>query len=904
MSQISLKSIKLPYSLSNILKISILSLALIIVPLKIFAAIPIELGVDAYTEHIASELKGLTYVYKYVVGQGWQSYVSTFINTAYANNFKPVIVFYTNFDSTTPDFVAWDQVMNTIKTDGREVWVVVEPDMWAYIKNEGKCASLGKQHVDRFLSTKATNVHLGFFISPWNVPYVGATDDAADWKTCWSAAGGDRMEDIYVDVSDRDQEFKGEYPWSASKITMFEDWFKALNSDTGRKITVWQIPMGNSTCNNGRRSNLVETWLTSAKLAALSPYVNRMLFGPGIETGSSAQSWNLAVQDKYDCGLFNNKITELAGVTPGDTQAPTVSITAPTGGSTVSGTVNVNANATDNIGVTKVEFLVDGSLKNTDTASLYSFSWDTTTVSNGSHILSAKAYDAANNVGTSTAVSVTVNNISSLTVNLKANNLESLSGSPPLAVNLSADIAGSATGTINYSFWWNCNNSGTSVGAVSTACGALPQPTAGTCTGNSIGYKCVAVASDPQLSSTTYSTGGAYTAKVITERGLALPAEDRVSITVTINALPDLIAQSLAQSIASPVVGDSLTFSGQIKNQGNTGAGASSARFCIDNPDCLNTVTGRVGSDLSVPALTAGSTAPVTTSPFWTATEGTHTVYLCADITKVISEADETNNCSSLSFIVTTSPESGGFTGQYYDNKDFTNLKLTRTDAAINFEWGNGSPDPSIAVDTFSVRWTGDGRFDAGTYTFKVKADDGIRIWIDGTQVLNKWFNQPATTYTFNRTLTAGIHKIIVEYYENTGAATAVVDWSIANSLEAENMVLPSDYGQVFNDSNASGGKALLIWSNTAAAGQLSGSAKNVTVRARGDQCSGAPHMVVYIDTQKVIDTYVSSKSWKDYSALADITAGNHTVTVIFDNDRWTNCDRNLRVDKISFMNY
>jgi len=94
----------------------------------------------------------------------------------------------------------------------------------------------------------------------------------------------------------------------------------------------------------------------------------------------------------------------------GDTILPVTSITAPLNGASVSGTTSVTASATDNVGVTKVEFYLDGALKSTDTTSPYSWSWDTTTATNGSHSLTSKAYDAALNVGTSTAVSVTVSN--------------------------------------------------------------------------------------------------------------------------------------------------------------------------------------------------------------------------------------------------------------------------------------------------------------------------------------------------------------------------------------------------------------------------------------------------------------------------------------------------------------
>ncbi len=93
-----------------------------------------------------------------------------------------------------------------------------------------------------------------------------------------------------------------------------------------------------------------------------------------------------------------------------DTTPPTTSITSPASGATVSGTTAVTASASDNIGVTKVELYVDGVLKSTDTASPNAFSLDTTPLTNASHALSTKAYDAAGNVGTSGNVSVTENN--------------------------------------------------------------------------------------------------------------------------------------------------------------------------------------------------------------------------------------------------------------------------------------------------------------------------------------------------------------------------------------------------------------------------------------------------------------------------------------------------------------
>jgi YD repeat-containing protein len=93
----------------------------------------------------------------------------------------------------------------------------------------------------------------------------------------------------------------------------------------------------------------------------------------------------------------------------GDTTAPTVSLTAPAAGSTVSTTISVTANATDNVGVAGVQFKLDGANLGAEaTTAPYSVSWNATAATNGSHTLTAVARDAAGNVTTSAAVSVTV----------------------------------------------------------------------------------------------------------------------------------------------------------------------------------------------------------------------------------------------------------------------------------------------------------------------------------------------------------------------------------------------------------------------------------------------------------------------------------------------------------------
>jgi len=104
-------------------------------------------------------------------------------------------------------------------------------------------------------------------------------------------------------------------------------------------------------------------------------------------------------------------ISVTINIATADVTAPTVSLSAPANGAsfTTAQTIAINATAADAVGVSRVEFYDGATLLGTDTTSPYSFGWAITSANNGSHSLTARAYDAATNVGTSTAVSVTIN---------------------------------------------------------------------------------------------------------------------------------------------------------------------------------------------------------------------------------------------------------------------------------------------------------------------------------------------------------------------------------------------------------------------------------------------------------------------------------------------------------------
>ncbi len=107
-----------------------------------------------------------------------------------------------------------------------------------------------------------------------------------------------------------------------------------------------------------------------------------------------------------------NLTTQTVAVTVSNTDAvpPSVTLTAPANAATVSGTVNIAASATDNLGVSKVRFWVDGTYLGYDSTAPYGKSWDSTSIGNGSHVLSAQSVDQAGNLSVQASVNITVSN--------------------------------------------------------------------------------------------------------------------------------------------------------------------------------------------------------------------------------------------------------------------------------------------------------------------------------------------------------------------------------------------------------------------------------------------------------------------------------------------------------------
>ncbi|MCB0131242.1 MAG: alpha/beta fold hydrolase, partial [Caldilineaceae bacterium] len=122
--------------------------------------------------------------------------------------------------------------------------------------------------------------------------------------------------------------------------------------------------------------------------------------------------------------------------------------------------------------------------------------------------------------------------------------------------------------------------------------------------------------------------------------------------------------------------------------------------------------------------------------------------------------------------------------GQYFNNANLQgDPTLVRDDAAINFDWGEGSPSPEISADNFSVRWTTSRELPAGTYRFSVWVDDGARLFVDDVLVIDQWLEGPARNYVTDVNLVRGLHNIRLEYFETEGFALAQLGVSAVNAF-------------------------------------------------------------------------------------------------------------------------
>ncbi len=132
-----------------------------------------------------------------------------------------------------------------------------------------------------------------------------------------------------------------------------------------------------------------------------------------------------------------------------------------------------------------------------------------------------------------------------------------------------------------------------------------------------------------------------------------------------------------------------------------------------------------------------------------------------------------------------TSCPVGQFLTEYFDTHCLNGTKVVVTceDAPLDHDWKSGSPDEGIPVDLFSARWTGKFDFEGdGTYVFQAFADDGVRVVVDDTNVIESYTNKSGHREGSVK-LNSGEHQVKVEYIEYSGDAVINVNWTRSDLL-------------------------------------------------------------------------------------------------------------------------
>ena len=233
------------------------------------------------------------------------------------------------------------------------------------------------------------------------------------------------------------------------------------------------------------------------------------------------------------------------------------------------------------------------------------------------------------------------------------------------------------------------------------------------------------------------------------------------------------------------------------------------------------------------------------------------------------------------------------YRADYYNNRTLSNSPTySRCEGwPINQQWGSGGPGNGIPNDNFSARWTGQANIAAGNYTFKAVADDGIRVWLGSTLIIDGWRDQAPTEYTTTRYLSGGVYAVKVEYYEAGGGATAQFRWDPALSCPT----ISQWKGEYWNNQSLSGNAVLcrndgnvdFDWSYGSPHSSVPADHFSVrwtrTISFTGGRyrfhLKGDDGIRLYIDNSRVIDKWID-QGFTEYTTDIDLSAGNHALKV------------------------
>ncbi len=240
----------------------------------------------------------------------------------------------------------------------------------------------------------------------------------------------------------------------------------------------------------------------------------------------------------------------------------------------------------------------------------------------------------------------------------------------------------------------------------------------------------------------------------------------------------------------------------------------------------------------------------------------------------------------------TAPPSYPDWKGEYWANRQMSGSPvLTRNDAKIDFNWKQGAPDSRLPADDFSARWSRAVRFEEGRYRLHAWVDDGLRLYLDGSLLIDEWQDGRPREYTQDVNLSTGTHNLRVDYYENGGDALVRVWWEKIGPAS-----YPDWKGEYWSNKKLNGSPAMtrndanidFNWKKEAPANSLP--ADDFSVRwSRSVNVQAGVHRFyaqaddgvrVYVDGRLIIDQWHDSDGTQIHTKDLSLAAGSHQIVV------------------------
>jgi len=246
----------------------------------------------------------------------------------------------------------------------------------------------------------------------------------------------------------------------------------------------------------------------------------------------------------------------------------------------------------------------------------------------------------------------------------------------------------------------------------------------------------------------------------------------------------------------------------------------------------------------------------------------------------------------SFTLMPKTAAAQGSWYAEYFANPTLSGGPvLTRYEDQLNMDWGGGSPGSGVPADNFSARWTGSFWFDAGTYRFSYRSDDGLRLWVDNLLVVDDWQDRQAAWSFVDQYISRGTHTVRVEYYEHAGGARVQVAWERVSGGDVWR-------GEYYDNRDLSGSPALVRYDPAIDFDWNTGSpdpgipSDNFSVRwtrTLGFEAGTYRFFAstddggrIFVDDRLVVDAWYDQKLPNTHTGDLTLNGGQHTVEVIY----------------------